>query len=37
MKLSVIIPVYNGAKTIGPLVAEVEKHLADRFDLESCW
>ncbi|MGQ9662655.1 MAG: hypothetical protein ACUVWX_10030, partial [Kiritimatiellia bacterium] len=34
MKLFPIIPVYNGAKKIGPLVAEVEKHLADRFDLE---
>jgi polyisoprenyl-phosphate glycosyltransferase len=34
MKLSVIIPVYNGAKTIGPLVQAVEKELASEFDLE---
>jgi len=34
MKLSIIIPVYNGAKTIAPLVAEVQRHLAGRYDLE---
>jgi undecaprenyl-phosphate 4-deoxy-4-formamido-L-arabinose transferase len=33
MKISVCIPVYNGASTIRELVDEVEKHLND-FDLE---
>jgi glycosyltransferase involved in cell wall biosynthesis len=33
-KLSVVIPVYNGAKTIGPLVQALEKELASRFDFE---
>jgi undecaprenyl-phosphate 4-deoxy-4-formamido-L-arabinose transferase len=34
MRLSVIIPVYNGAKTIGPLVAEVKAALAPHYELE---
>lgn len=34
MKLSVIIPVYNGAATIGPLVEAVEGELAERVDFE---
>jgi polyisoprenyl-phosphate glycosyltransferase len=34
MKLSVIIPVYNGAQTIGPLVMELEKELISDYDLE---
>ena len=34
MKVSVVIPVYNGAKTIGSLVQALEKELANRFDLE---
>ncbi len=33
-RLSVIIPVYNGAGTIGPLVEKLSEHLADRYDLE---
>lgn len=33
MKISVVIPVYNGAKTIGPLADELMKHLA-RNELE---
>jgi glycosyltransferase involved in cell wall biosynthesis len=34
MKLSIIIPIYNGAKTITPLVEVLEKELAQKFDLE---
>ncbi len=34
MKLSIIIPVYNGAKTIKPLVQAVTKELSEKFDLE---
>jgi undecaprenyl-phosphate 4-deoxy-4-formamido-L-arabinose transferase len=34
MRLSIVIPVYNGAKTIGPLVQALEKELASQFDLE---
>lgn len=34
MKLSVIIPVYNGAQTIAGLVDELNKELAAKFDLE---
>lgn len=34
MNLSIIIPVYNGARTIEQLVEEVEKELADHFELE---
>ncbi len=34
MKVSVVIPVYNGAKTIGPLVKEVEKELSSEYELE---
>jgi undecaprenyl-phosphate 4-deoxy-4-formamido-L-arabinose transferase len=34
MKLSVVIPVYNGAKTIGPLVQALEKELAPKYDME---
>ncbi|MCX7592019.1 MAG: glycosyltransferase [Kiritimatiellae bacterium] len=34
MRLSVVIPVYNGAATIGPLVEAVKKELAPRYDIE---
>ncbi len=34
MKLSIIIPVYNGAATIRELVTELNAKLASRFDLE---
>ena len=34
MKLSIIIPVYNGAATIRDLVTELNAKLASRFDLE---
>ena len=34
MKISIVIPVYNGAKTIKPLVEVLEKELAQKFDLE---
>ena len=34
MRLSVVIPVYNGAKTIGRVVQDVEEELASHFDLE---
>jgi polyisoprenyl-phosphate glycosyltransferase len=34
LKLSIVIPVYNGAKTIAPLVRLLEKELAHAFDLE---
>ncbi|MCH7939301.1 MAG: glycosyltransferase family 2 protein [Candidatus Marinimicrobia bacterium] len=34
MKLSIIIPVYNGAATIRELVTELNAELASRFDLE---
>lgn len=34
MKLSLIIPVYNGAKTIGNLVEELDNILSSKFDLE---
>ena len=34
MKLSVVIPVYNGADTVGDLVRRLENELASRFELE---
>jgi glycosyltransferase involved in cell wall biosynthesis len=34
MKLSIVIPIYNGAKTIIPLVEVLEKELAQKFDME---
>lgn len=34
MKLSIIIPVYNGADTIGPLVEEISREQAGRHELE---
>jgi len=34
MKLSVVIPVYNGAKTIGPLVKALQAELEREFELE---
>ena len=34
MKLSIVIPVYNGAKTIGSLVQMIEKELGPKFDIE---
>jgi polyisoprenyl-phosphate glycosyltransferase len=34
MRLSIVIPVYNGAKTIGPLVQALEGELGSQFDLE---
>jgi glycosyltransferase involved in cell wall biosynthesis len=34
MKISIVIPVYNGAKTIKPLVEVLEKELAHKFDVE---
>jgi len=34
MKLSVVIPVFNGAATIGRLVDEVRRELAARYELE---
>lgn len=34
MRVSIVIPVYNGAATIGRLVQTVEGELAARFDLE---
>lgn len=33
-RLSVVIPVYNGASSIGPLVASLMQHLASLYDLE---
>ncbi|HHM06090.1 MAG TPA: glycosyltransferase [Gammaproteobacteria bacterium] len=33
-RLSIIIPVYNGAKTIGPLVSRLHEELARRYELE---
>ena len=34
MKLSVVIPVYNGARTIGSLVEGVEKEVGSRYEVE---
>lgn len=34
MKLSVVIPVYNGASTIGRLVNDLDKELSSRYDLD---
>jgi len=34
VKVSIVIPVYNGAKTIKPLVEALEKELTQKFDLE---
>ncbi len=34
MKLSIVIPVYNGAETIEELVRNVEEELSPKFDLE---
>lgn len=34
LKVSIIIPVYNGSKTIGPLVEELETELAKQTQLE---
>lgn len=33
-RLSIVIPVYNGARTIGPLVERLFEHLAARYELE---
>lgn len=33
-KLSIVIPVYNGAETIGPLVERLEQEIAPKVDLE---
>ncbi len=35
MKLSIIIPVYNGAATIGPFVDRLEQALAEYYELEA--
>jgi glycosyltransferase involved in cell wall biosynthesis len=34
MKISIVIPVYNGAKTIKPLVEALEEELAQKYELE---
>lgn len=34
MKISIVIPVYNGAKTIKPLVEALEEELAQKYDME---
>ena len=34
MKLSIVIPVYCGARTIGPLVEKLKKHLGHLYELE---
>jgi undecaprenyl-phosphate 4-deoxy-4-formamido-L-arabinose transferase len=33
-RVSIVIPVFNGARTIGPLVERLQQELAGRFDLE---
>lgn len=33
-RLSVVVPVYNGARTVGPLVERLHEHLASRYELE---
>jgi undecaprenyl-phosphate 4-deoxy-4-formamido-L-arabinose transferase len=34
LRLSIVIPVYRGERTIGPLVCELHDTLADRYELE---